>query len=125
VTIDANSVPLSIRVNLRDGFMSVKLAGTATLGNVTAAIESISDETIRHNAKRLLVDLTQVSEQLGFVDHAVISDRAATHYGHLEKVASVVADGHRRGTSEQAGQLRGIQLRVFTSREEAAAWLEI
>jgi len=123
VTTDPTSVPLSIRVNLREGFMSVKVAGTATLGNVTAAIELISDETIRHNAKRLLVDLSLVREHLGFVDHAVISDRAATHYGHLERVASVVPSGHRRG-SEQAAQLRGMQLRVFTSREEAAAWLE-
>ena len=124
MTTDLACAPLSIRVNLRESFMSVKVAGTATLGNVTAAIESISDETIRHNARRLLVDLTRVSEQLGFVDHAVISDRAATHYGHLERVASVVPSGHRRGTSEQAAQLRGMQLRVFTSREEAAAWLE-
>jgi hypothetical protein len=124
VTIEAKSAPLSIRVNLRDGFMSVKVAGTATLSNVSAAIESISDETIRHNAKRLLVDLTEVSEELGFVDHAVISDKAATHYGHLERVASVVPDGRRLGTSEQAAQLRGTQLRVFASREEAAAWLE-
>jgi hypothetical protein len=124
VTTEQAFVPLSIRVNLREGFMSVKVAGTATLGNVTAAIESISDETIRHNAKRLLVDLTLVREHLGFVDHAVISDRAATHYGHLERVASVVPSGHRRGTSEQAAQLRGMQLRVFTSREEAAEWLE-
>jgi hypothetical protein len=124
VTPEANAVPLSIRVNLREGFMSVKVAGTATLANVSSAIESISDETIRHNAKRLLVDLTLVREHLGFVDHAVISDKAATHYGHLERVASLVPDGRRRGTSEQAAQLRGMQLRVFTSREEAAAWLE-
>jgi hypothetical protein len=124
VTIDATPVPLSIRVNLREGFMSVKIAGRLTLGNASAAIEAISDETIRHNAKRLLVDLSGVQEQMGFVDHAVLSDRAVTHYGHLEKVASVVPVGHKRGTSEQAALLRGLQLRVFTSRDEAAAWLE-
>jgi hypothetical protein len=122
---DTASHPLGIRVNLRDGFMSVKVAGTATLRNVTAAIESISDETIRQNARRLLVDLTQVREQLAHVDHETISERAAARYVHLEKVASIVPEGHMHGTSEPAARRRGIDLRVFTSRKEAAAWLEI
>ena len=104
--------------------MSAKVSGAASLENIRRMIDDLSDESMRMNATRLLVDLRHVSEHFKITEHMVIGDAAASQLGHLEKVASVVAEGRRKGTSEQAARLRGVALRVFTSEDDAVAWLE-
>jgi hypothetical protein len=115
---------LDIRVCHLEGFMSAKVSGEGSLDNFGRMIDDLSDESMRMNATRLLLDLRRVTEHFKLTEHMIISERAASHLGHLEKVASVVPEGRRKGTSEQAAKARGVALRVFTSEDEAVAWLE-
>jgi hypothetical protein len=115
---------LGIRVSHLEGFMSAKVSGEASLDNFGRMIDDLSDESMRMNATRLLIDLRQVHERFKLAEHMTVSERAVSHLCHLEKVASVVPEGRRKGTSEQAARTRGVALRVFTSEDEAIAWLE-
>jgi hypothetical protein len=117
-------VPLEIRVSHRERYLSAKVAGRASVRDIHDMLDTLSDESMRLGARRILVDLTQVQEQFTSTDHLSIGDQAALNLGHLEKIASVVAEGRRKGTSEQVAGRRGVTLRVFTSEREAMAWLE-
>ncbi|MBA3773571.1 MAG: STAS/SEC14 domain-containing protein [Ramlibacter sp.] len=104
--------------------MRAKASGDATLQDIFALIDEVADESIRMGSKRLLIDLTQVRQSFKFTGHFAIGERAALSLGHLEKVASLVAEDRRTGTSEQVARQRGMQLRVFVAEDEAITWLK-
>jgi hypothetical protein len=115
---------LDIRVGHQETFMSAKVSGSAAPADVHEMLDLLSDESMRMSARRILVDLRRVEENFEFPDHVAIGARAAANLGHLEKVATLVAAGRKRGTSEAAAQQRGVALRTFTSEDEAIGWLE-
>ena len=116
---------LQIRVSHQDTFMSAKVAGRATVQDVTEMLDILSDESMRMSARRILVDLRQVTEDFAFAEHVKIGARTAVNLGHLEKVATLVAPGRKRGTSEEAALKLGVVLRTFTAKEDAIGWLEL
>jgi hypothetical protein len=116
---------LELRVSHRESYMSAKAAGPASVQDFRVMLEAVSQETMRMSATRLLLDLRGVQEQLKFMEHVVISDVAVSLLNHLQKVASIVPEGRKKGTSEQAARLRGVALRVFTSEGEAVGWLQV
>lgn len=115
---------LVIRVSHADHFMSAKISGAAFLKDMLELIETLSDEAIRTGARRLQLDLRGVDQDLKLTEHIMLSEHAVAKFGHLERVASIVKPGSRRGTSEHIAQQRGVQLRVFTTEEEASAWMK-
>jgi hypothetical protein len=115
---------LEVRVNHQETFMSAKVAGRASVHDMREVLDVLADESMRMSVRRILVDLRQVQEDFEFADHVVISTHAAVNLAHLEKIASVVATGRKRGTSEEAARQRGVSLRTFTSESDAVEWLE-
>ncbi|HSI54764.1 MAG: STAS/SEC14 domain-containing protein [Ramlibacter sp.] len=104
--------------------MSAKVAGHASVQDVREVFDALSDESMRMNSRRLLVDLRRVDEKFDMADHLIVSAAAATNLAHLEKVATLVAMGRKKGTTEEAARQRGVVLRTFTSETEAVSWLE-
>jgi hypothetical protein len=115
---------LELRVSHRESYMSAKAEGPGSVQDFRLMLEAVSEETMRMSARRLLLDLRNVREQLKFMEHVVVSDLAVSLLNHMEKVASVVPEGRKKGTSEQAARMRGVALRVFTSESEAVDWLQ-
>ena len=104
-------------------YLTATLSGPSQLQDFFSAIDSLAEETKARGVTRLLVDLRAVTEQFRFTDHFAIGERTLWRLGHLERVASVVPEGRRTGTSEKVANRQGVWLRVFTSEPDAVAWL--
>ena len=116
-------MPLQINVQRLPEFTSVKISGPATLADFLAFIADFGGETYRHGDMRVLVDLREVQNQFKFTDHFQIGEAAAKELKHLERLASVVQENQITRTSEKVAIRQGLDLRVFTSMNEAMRWL--
>ncbi|MBC7470109.1 MAG: STAS/SEC14 domain-containing protein [Ramlibacter sp.] len=104
-------------------YLEARCSGAATLDDIFTAIDTLAQETVARVTARLLVDLRSVQEQFRFTDHFAIGERTVTRLAHLQRVASLVPESRRTGTSEQVANQKGILLRVFVSEAAAVAWL--
>lgn len=105
------------------GYGAVRLAGAPSLGQFYSCIELLSVESAGWPHRRLLVDLRGVTTLHSFTEQFAIGEEAARRLGHLRKIASVVPEGRRTRNSERPARRQGLNLLVFTSEEEAVAWL--
>ena len=117
------SMALAVEIDNGDDFMTAKVTGEASLAERFDVMDLPSDASLRLGTKRMLADLRQVKEDFKFTEHMSIGERPSAIPGHLQKVASIVPEDRRRGTSEQVAKRRGFCLRVFTSESEAVQWL--
>lgn len=117
-------MPLEIRVKDAGAYLSVRVAGRATLIDMFDMIDEVVETAIRLGARRVLVDQRQIEEDFKFTDHFAIGERVVSLFGGFEKAASLVREERRTGTSERVAQIKGAQLRVFTNEDVARSWLE-
>ena len=117
-------MPLEIRVSNTERYLSAKMSGRATVADFRQMLDVLLEETMRLSSTRLLIDLVGVEEHFRIDEHVVVSEQAAANFNHLEKIASLVPPGRKKGTTEQAAQKRGVVLRTFMSEADAIAWLE-
>jgi hypothetical protein len=115
--------PFEVTVHRLQDFTSVKVTGHATLAAFAQLILKVGAQTRNRGDKRVLVDLLGVEGQLKFTEHFRLGEEAAAHLQHLDKVASVVPVDKITHTSEKAAVQQGLQLRVFTSMNDAIRWL--
>ena len=59
---------LEIRVSHQETYMSAKVAGHASVQDVREVFDALSDESMRMNSRRLLVDLRRVDEKFDMAD---------------------------------------------------------
>lgn len=104
-------------------FLTVRASGPALLADLCGLFDLVAQTAERQNHRRALMDLQAVDIDFGFTDHLQLGAHAAQSLRNLERVASVVAERYRTGTSEKAAQKLGLQLRTFTSLPEGLAWL--
>lgn len=114
---------LTLTVNHVPRYLSVKAAGRATLEDMFDMINQVALAAAQFRATKVLVDQTEIQEDFRFTDHFAIGERVVMVCNALDKAASVVRPDRRTGTSEKVAQKKGVQLRVFTSKAEAVAWL--
>lgn len=105
------------------GYGAARLSGSPTLGQMLSCIELIAAETSGWQPPLLLVDLRQVDSLRSFTEQFAIGEHAASRLAHLAKVASVVPPERITRNSERPARKKGLNLLVFTSEEEAIAWL--
>jgi hypothetical protein len=114
---------LTLTVTNNPGYLSVAAAGSATLDDMFDMINQVAVSVAQFGASKVLVDQTKIQEDFRFTDHFAIGERVVMVFHHMDKAASVVRPDRRTGTSEKVAQKQGVQLRVFTSKDEAVAWL--
>jgi hypothetical protein len=116
-------MPFKTEFEQRGNVLHVIATGPATLEDIIGLIEAISENTLRTGTSRALVNLLGVKEGLKFTDHFSVGEQVARQLGHLDKLASVVPEDRRTGTSEKVANAKGMRLRVFTSETPALEWL--
>ena len=116
-------MPLALTYDDNTPYLSVKVSGRATLGDMLTMIETVAQEAKRRGLNRILVDQTGIEEDFKFTDHFAIGAHVVNVCRDLERGASVVRLDRRTGTSEVVAQKQGVQLRVFTSASAADSWL--
>jgi len=114
---------LDVQIHRLPQFTSVTITGPASLDDFVQLIATMGGQTRRHGDKRVLVDLLGVEGELKFTDHFQMGSQAAQHLKHLDKLASLVPADKITRTSEKVAVKQGLQLRVFTSMDEAIRWL--
>jgi hypothetical protein len=116
-------MPLQVRYEPMPGLLRVEVNGQATLADIIALIDELATETRRGGYTQALVNLQAVKEGLKFTDHYSVGEEVARKLSHLDKLASVVPQERRTGTSEKVANAQGMRLRVFTSEAAAMVWL--
>jgi stage II sporulation SpoAA-like protein len=116
-------MPLRLEFDERDHLLHVQATGQATLDDVLALIDTVSEVTLRNGQRRVLVNLLGVDEGLKFTDHFSVGEHVARKLAHLDKLASVVPPARKTGTSEKVANKQGARLKVFTSETPALEWL--
>lgn len=100
-----------------------EVTALAFLESAEPVLRQLEKRTRQHEDKRLLVNLMDVVGTFGAQEQQAIGMLAAKYLSHLERVASLVPEEKITRVSEQAAQIAGMQLRVFTSLTDAVAWL--
>jgi hypothetical protein len=73
--------------------------------------------------RRVLVDLRGADGELTPAEQVFLGELVAQDLPHLERVASLVPAERITHKSESAAQVLGMKLRVFTSKDDAIAWV--
>lgn len=104
-------------------FVRWRVSGPNSLGNFVTLIDAVAAETRRRGDSKVMVDLRAVEGTLKFTDQLSVGELVALRLAHLAKLASVVPPEQVTRNSERVALRKGVQLRVFSQEEDAAAWL--
>ena len=113
-----------IRVHREEGVLIARASGSASLADLCGMASMVGVTTARSNERRAVLDLVAVDVELAFTDHLQLGSFVAGRLQHMERVASVVPQRYRTGTSEKAAQKGGLLLHTFTDPEAALAWVK-
>jgi len=103
-------------------FRTFQAPADSDLRSLLGTIEAGRDRVMAGGLKRVLVDLMALEREPGEIESLLLSHHVGTHLSSLERIAIVIA--HRTGLGERVAQHLGVNMRVFTSREDAIGWLE-
>ena len=112
-----------IRVHREDGALVAQASGSASLADLCGMASMIGVTTSRSNERRAVLDVQAVDIDLTFTQHLQLGSFIAEQLQHLERVASIVPERYRTGTSEKAARKGGLLLQTFTDRHQAMAWV--
>ena len=104
-------------------YVRMTVSGEASIRDFVDLVMTAEQETAYWADRRAMVDLRGVSGRLEAAEQVFLGELVAQNLAHLERVASVVPPDQITRNSENAAQQLGMQLRVFSSDTEAAAWL--
>jgi hypothetical protein len=122
--IDENGA-VSFELSITHGdYLLCRAHGRAELVDMVGALELLRVIVHERPYRRVLIDLLDLDVEFTFTQHVAIGMRAGEALAGAEKVASVVPERLRVGTSERAAQRSGVSVRTFTELAEAIAWLE-
>lgn len=104
-------------------YVRMTVTGEASIKDFVDLVLTAEQETAYWSDRRAMVDLRGVTGQLEPSEQVFLGELVAHNLSHLERVASVVPAAQITHNSENAARQLGMQLRVFASDAEAAAWL--
>lgn len=105
------------------GFLLATAPATATFAFLLASLDALGDLTRPRSGLRVLLDLSSIKQRPGLVQQAIVGEHVAQQLAHAAKVASLIAEGTETGFTERAARCRHLNLRVFTSDQEAVEWV--
>ncbi|MFL6694350.1 MAG: hypothetical protein ACJ8GO_15485 [Ramlibacter sp.] len=112
-----------IRVHREDGVLVAQASGRASLADLCGMASMVGVTTSHSNERRAVLDVQAVDIDLAFTQHLQLGSFIAERLQHLERVASIVPERYRTGTSEKAAQKGGLLLHTFIDRDQAIAWV--
>lgn len=104
-------------------YVQLAVSGAATMKNFVELVATMGQETVLWSDRRVLVDLRGVDGELTPTEQVFLGELVAQDLPHLERVASLVPAERITHNSESAAQGLGMKLRVFTSKDDAIAWV--
>ena len=114
---------LTLRIQRETGVLVAEASGRASLADLCGMASMVGTTTSLSGDKRALLQLLGVEIDLAFTEHLQLGSFVAQQLQHLERVASVVPERYRTGTSEKAAQKGGLRFRTFTDVAQGMAWV--
>ena len=119
-----NESQSEIEIVPREGYLEVRFLGAFSVARFKSQVELAVRACDERSQTRVLLDYTPLSGVPTIVDRYEISAHGSAAAAHLQKVVGLA-------TPEQMGDKfgalvarnRGLNVNVFTSRDEAVAWL--
>jgi hypothetical protein len=108
-----------------DRFTRVTVTGRPTVEQMLIIVRVIGETIDTWGKDAVLFDTTRVDTDFTRSEQFRLGEEAAACLGHLKKMAALVAPQRFTGLTEKGAQRSGANGRVFTSREEALAWLNL
>jgi hypothetical protein len=112
-----------VRLTARDGYLLVESRGEADLEDFYLGIDYAAIVAMRDGHTRVLFDLRATKQSLPFSSHLLLGQQVARSFDFADRVASVVPQEYRTGSSEKAAQKSGLNLHAFVDLDEAVQWL--
>ncbi|MBE7939525.1 MULTISPECIES: STAS/SEC14 domain-containing protein [Ramlibacter] len=115
---------LKFELGTSEGCPTARLEGLVSVEAWASVLEDL-DRSLQAHAgpPRLLMDLTPLLGYLGVPERQAVGALMAHHLARMHKVALVVQAHKISNVVHDEAQRQGLDLRLFSSKREALAWI--
>lgn len=113
---------LQFQLKPQDSFLLVDLAGLVSPPAWEKALAELQDAIKDAQSDRLVVTLRGLLGWLGEPERRAVGALMAARLLRMKKVALVIEPKKITGVVEQEAQRNGLDLRLFSSYEDAVSW---
>jgi len=113
---------LQLRILAQDDFLLAHLSGLVSIEAWAQALRDLEDAIRGAQKCRLVVNLTGLVGWLGVPERKAVGALMATHLARMDKVALFIQPEKIAGVVEAEAQRNGLDLRMFSSYDDAVSW---
>jgi len=119
-----------ITIAVEEDFIAIFASGNYSLSKANHLFEFSIDNALLHNRSNILIDVTNISGTIPFLDRFYYAENLANYRAAhaLTKVNKIAVVGqeptiHETRFGETVAVNRGVNVRVFTEMNKASIWL--
>lgn len=101
----------------------VAFDGTPTVEDFLAMLQEVGADSVAWPQSLVLCDLRGVRTPYSFTEQLRIGEAVGRNFGHLARVAAVVAPERITRVGEKVANRTGARAQVFDSEADAVGWL--
>jgi hypothetical protein len=113
---------LHFRFLPQDEFMAVQLTGLVSLEAWEKVLRELEQALKGAPSDRLVANLSGLVGWLGIPERTAVGALMASHLVQMKKIALVIEQQKITGVVEAEAQRNGLDLRLFSSYEDAVSW---
>jgi hypothetical protein len=113
---------LQLRHVSQDDFVLAHLSGLVSVEAWEEGLRALEDASSGARPDRLVIDLTGLVGWLGVPERTAVGALMARHLGRMKRVALFIQREKIAGVVEAEARRRGLDLRLFSSYDEAVNW---
>jgi hypothetical protein len=113
---------LQLRIHPQDGFVLAHLSGLVSVAAWEQGLRELQLATSADFGDRLVVNLTGLVGWLGVPERTMVGALMATHLVGMKKVALYIQPEKIVGVVEAEARRNGLDLRLFSSYDDAVSW---
>jgi hypothetical protein len=114
---------MQFRLVPNDDFNLAQVSGLVSLAAWEKLLGELGEATQGTPSDRLVLDLAGLLGWLGVPERQAVGALMATHLGRMKKVAGVIQAEKIAGVVEAQARRDGLDLRMFSSHDDAVAWV--
>lgn len=105
-----------------DNFVHAHLSGLVSVESWSQGLRDLEHAVSCAQGSRLVVDLTGLVGWLGVPERTTVGALMATHLARMERVALYIQAEKIAGVVQAEARRNGLNLRLFSSYDEAVRW---
>lgn len=113
---------LQLHASPRDGFLLAEIEGLVSVEAWESVLRELGQAGLPAPNQRLVVDLTALVGWLGVPERKEVGALMASHLAPFEKVSLYIQAEKIAGVVEPVARSHGLDLRLFSSWDEALNW---